>query len=521
MAKFEITAPNGKTLEIEGDTMPTEAELDEIFAQTNTNQPAKENRGIDLTPSGLVKQATSIPAAGLMTALQGGDFAENRQKALDTYEQFKPLRGATDFAFDTYAYSQLPVLRGATGANALAKAGTFAGNAAIQGGVPGLLEGLKEGKPLEGATLGSSIAAGLQGAAPIFRGVSKLGNKLFLNAFPGLQENTVKQLIKPDSTALDMTKDQADRLAQDTTERLRNAYDNFVEKRGNEVENQVSKLRGLDKRVDVGSLENDITSTFDQYGGDLINPARNMTGKLEQNLIDLVDSGSLPLPEVKPEVLEKINPEMINTMSPIDLEKSKQQIGKMIDWDDKVASNYQNPILEQIYGKFNDRLSSLSPNLADANAAYEKARAFGSSKKSRLRTILNPNSSLETATSKLKNYKATNDDIFELENILQAEGNAPFLNKIDDVNAANELLDQIKTGFNPLGAADWLKNVVERPVLKGIRGLNRNQNIQNIGNLYRNINKQIPESVRRLLVPLSVKATAPMLYGGVSNVEDY
>lgn len=36
MAIYEVTAPNGRVLEIEGDTPPTEAELDDIFNATNT-----------------------------------------------------------------------------------------------------------------------------------------------------------------------------------------------------------------------------------------------------------------------------------------------------------------------------------------------------------------------------------------------------------------------------------------------------------------------------------------------------
>lgn len=42
MAIYEITAPNGRVLEIEGDTPPTEAELDDIFNATNTQKPQEK-----------------------------------------------------------------------------------------------------------------------------------------------------------------------------------------------------------------------------------------------------------------------------------------------------------------------------------------------------------------------------------------------------------------------------------------------------------------------------------------------
>lgn len=41
--------------------------------------------------------------------------------------------------------------------------------------------------------------------------------------------------------------------------------------------------------------------------------------------------------------------------------------------------------------------------------------------------------------------------------------------------------------------------------------------VKNLGALYRAAGKELPENVRRLLIPLAVRATVPMLYGRVSN----
>ena len=44
MNTYRVTAPDGRTLKITGDTMPTEQELDEIFEATGTNQSVLDNR---------------------------------------------------------------------------------------------------------------------------------------------------------------------------------------------------------------------------------------------------------------------------------------------------------------------------------------------------------------------------------------------------------------------------------------------------------------------------------------------
>ena len=54
-----------------------------------------------------------------------------------------------------------------------------------------------------------------------------------------------------------------------------------------------------------------------------------------------------------------------------------------------------------------------------------------------------------------------------------SKGKKPFLNDIDDVNAANELLKTAETGINPFGLTDKLKNVVEKPILLGARKYNQ------------------------------------------------
>jgi hypothetical protein len=141
--------------------------------------PAEEKKGIDLTPSGAYKKVVAGAVAPLRAAIYKESIPEAYKTGMEKLEEFKPAGGTADFIFDTAVYSRLPMLKGASTAG---KVGAFAGNAAIQGGLPGLLEGAKEGEALEGAGAGTGIAAGVQGA---------------LNAIPGVGRSVTQALNNP------------------------------------------------------------------------------------------------------------------------------------------------------------------------------------------------------------------------------------------------------------------------------------------------------------------------------------
>jgi hypothetical protein len=89
---FEITAPNGKTLEITGDRVPTEAELKDIFAKAGVDVAAP---AAPAQPSALERGATQFydksPLAAGVAAVQG--TANAVAHPLDTYFGLKPLAG--------------------------------------------------------------------------------------------------------------------------------------------------------------------------------------------------------------------------------------------------------------------------------------------------------------------------------------------------------------------------------------------------------------------------------------------
>lgn len=147
------------------------------YKETITFEEVKpEKKGIDLTPSGLVNkigQSAGVALASPIVAKRDNiplkqAFEEGMERAEKARREDK-LAGIQDFITDMAGYSAIPVLRGGGLAN-------FAGNAALQGGVPAALESLKRGGSVAGgASAGTGIAAALQGLTPV---AGKVVNKV-------------------------------------------------------------------------------------------------------------------------------------------------------------------------------------------------------------------------------------------------------------------------------------------------------------------------------------------------------
>jgi hypothetical protein len=307
--------------------------------------------------------------------------------------------------------------------------------------------------------------------------------------------------VQPDSIALDLTRDEAQNLLMNTTEDIQKGYKNLLNKKSENIENAINNLKANDTQVDAMGLMTDIENTFNQYGGSKINPARNMTGNLEDNLYDLIAQGV----------------DETGNLSAIDLQKAKEQIGKMVKWDDMTAQNYYNPILEQVYGKYNSRLNNLSPQLKQANKEYSELNDF--MKNEGVRRILQKGDrdTVDTASSALRNYNSTvtkgntNRNVQDLEKILVENGYEPFINKIDDVNAAMDLLNTRTTGDS------WWANLatqMTRPALQATRGLNRAVQRHQIPQKLENL-KNLVGGWERYTTPGLYGAPVMMLQGGI------
>ena len=153
------------------------------FSVKEVEKPKAEKRNIDLTPSGLYKNAlVSGIGAPLRMAIKGEDYQTAREKGIQNLENNKPAGGIADLLFDLGVYSKLPVAKGGGAAN-------FIKNALVQGGVTGAIEGLKHGgtagSALGGAAMGTGIASGIQAALPpaakvVGAGLQKAANSNFV-----------------------------------------------------------------------------------------------------------------------------------------------------------------------------------------------------------------------------------------------------------------------------------------------------------------------------------------------------
>jgi hypothetical protein len=453
----------------------------------------EESKGIDLTPSGLVKKAVSYPVAALGTAIYGGDFEENRQKALKATEDFKPAKGLMDFAVDTAVYSKLPMLRGGGLARGV-------GNAVIQGGVSGLLEGAKEGEALEGAGVGTGIAAGVQSlpligkvAAPILKTVPATGN-LLARTLGRIQPETLQRAVQADSKALDLTKEQAQNLLMNTTERVQRAYRDLLNQAGKAV-NEAALRLPEERGVFASSLKNSLDDIFEGHsvsGVKELNPAYDVAGDVYDDLVNKINLGS------DVEGIGRVSaPKLADIMGTVK--------NYPINWQNSNASERQ-AILKQIYGDFSRRLGNLSPELRKANKEFSKLAKFDDNEG--LRRIINPKvidaNSIDTASSALRNYNSTvtkgntNRNIQDLEKLLVDNGKQPFLKDIDDVNAAMDLLNARSTGDS------WLANLttqLSRPALKGVRYLNQ----KGIPEALSDFSSKVSPEVLKILTPAIVQ----------------
>lgn len=567
----------------------------------------------------------------------------------------------------------------------------------IQGGVLGLTHDLGDngvnvgniGETLKGATIGSLIGGLLPAGGAVGGAVFNKGGELLKRGVGKLAQispETVEQVIKPMSKALDYTKATASDTLRSTTERVRDAYNNLLRGKGEAISKAEDNLRNVADRVNIQDVLNDIKGTFDQYQGDNVNAARNLTGNLESGLNSLVESGVKPVDEMysyveqikKPdfyskekeaeafdilskatgksvnwlksqlnsdkfkggigkrkefidnlisnlddklevlksgdqngykyyydanlgygnrdmtdvnavenlvrqayddivnrnftnEVLDPLSREIAgaeqsyryllrnfiensrnpqafniaeqkfnnivknlpaevqedfankfindidtitkdrNTISAIDLQKMKQQIGQMTNWADTTRPKIQNTVLEQVYGQMKNRLEDLSPELAQANKDFAYLKGFQEDEG--LKTILAPGGAIDKASTALKNYNSTvskgntAQNIQTLENTLVKKGEQPFLSTMDDINAAMDLLKQERTGLGSI--AELGKSIITRPALKLARAYNRSSIPNKLYN--------IKTALKGLAVPLMYR---PQLQGSV-EYNDY
>ena len=460
-------------------------------------QPKTETKGIDLTPSGLYKNTLATALAPIRAGIYKTDLQTAKEEGLKNLENFKPAKGVGDFLFDMGVYSKLPMLKGGGAAK-------FLGNAAIQGGVPGALESMKRsGDAVGGGAAGAGIAAALQGIPYVGKAVSKPANyigKKIVEGLTDLKPETLQQVIKPNSKALELTEDTAQNLLMDTTERLQNDYQALMDKAGEGIQKAALNLPE-ERGVFTSSLKD---SLKDIFGGsqvsknEALNPALNGDKNIYNKVMGWIDSAE--------NGIKLTAPEMYDLMTNI-----KRNIP--IDWDSSTAKA-SNALKQMIYGDFAHKWGNLSPELKAANKAYSDLAQFENNEG--IRNILIPKrkGDIDSASKTLRNYNSTvtkgntNRNIQDLEKILVSNGKKAFINDIDDVNAAMDLLTQPKTGRNFLGAQTLAKGLVV-PALKTVRKVNQMDLPAKVQSL-----KETLEPIAKLMPALSAKGLVNLMYSG-------
>lgn len=213
-----------------------------------------------------------------------------------------------------------------------------------------------------------------------------------------------------------------------------------------------SALDDILKNRISANLSDPLTQSFHEANYDYYNLLKKISENLDnpnvyENAYTELEKITRNLPEEAiPEYTSKLTSDLEQlykkggSIRPIDLQKIKEQVGKMVRWNDETARSYHNPILEQIYGQLESKLSELSPELAEANNLYSKIlgveKATGG---------LNPT----TIANKLSDFNNSqqirsgiNKSFEELNNLLPKD--KQFLNRLNALNKqrANQQLLQ-------------------------------------------------------------------------------
>lgn len=142
------------------------------YPQYSNKVTFETKKGIDLTPSNVLRNIGASPTALVKSLVTGRDFPSVQKEII---ERDKELSGKVgkfkDFLVDASVYSKLPMANvakgGGFGASVVNNALTGAGQGAVIGG----LEGLKDEASLEsvakGATTGALVGGSIGGAVPV------------------------------------------------------------------------------------------------------------------------------------------------------------------------------------------------------------------------------------------------------------------------------------------------------------------------------------------------------------------
>lgn len=543
MARVEIELNNGTKKIVELDDNFTDSDIDEISRQLNseiTSNDKPQQKGIDLTPSGLIDNTANAIVSAIETPYRMVRDKQNPIKAFQSaynvgknarksFEKEHPiLSGTRDLGIDLLGYGLLP------------NKGGFVGQAAIQGGLPFALESLKEGEnPLSGFTKGTELGIALQGVVPVakftrglplvkpvldttgrFLGAAKQG---LLESY-AMGKNVIDRLkTSPRGTNLSRFADKglgsngeygygSEEFMNDIARRFKEGIDSF---RNQEVKAFSDARNNLinnnqDVNVDLTGFVDDVYGKLRQRG--FIDAEGNLTpaGKKATGISSLLDDlnyyrGNFDLNQLqslKADVLDDVinyKPGVGQTLN--NATRGLQGIAKD-------ARKYINDLLKEKlgveYSAINDRLSGVLNSLDNIPELKD------------LTNVQN----IDTLATKLKKTGTvriqTQKELENLERLMNENGvtisENGLVNDILDYNAAKEIKNRIRTGQD----TDY-RNILRRSVVQPLTEFH----LDRIVPFSEGIKQNLSPLAQRLLKPFISRSIAPMmLQGGVSNVTD-
>ena len=329
MPIYEITAPDGRVLEIEGDTPPNEQQLNEIFSKvqgTQAEQP-RVSKGYQVIDYSDIQNNPNLSKEEKAQAIHERTIAEN--KRLDRENALKQAKMIGGWALNAASWG-IPVGGGLKAATALVKAGKpvagkvvgtilkntpgLAASGAIGGLGNAMLEDatdIKDYLKSIGVNTAVNVGAGkgLQalgkgGYALINSNAVKEGVPKVLEALTSTPAEYSKRALEKELAGNSILKGKFDAKTayQPIEQKLRDAknmlptnedfageYYNLGKKAAEGFENiksgagqEISEMLGQlsDKPLDIQNLQNAIDSTVKGYArGGSINPAELRAGK--------------------------------------------------------------------------------------------------------------------------------------------------------------------------------------------------------------------------------------------------
>jgi len=458
MPIYEVQSPNGQTLEIEGDTMPTEEELNNIFAQVapppvestlqqpTTEQPTTEPPVID--PVDNQQTINDTESVNFDTAEFIRSKVPGSGPVLDVLDQFS--EGAIDTINDLGRLVGFSVPdRQNLPEGTIEQISRFAGSLASPN-IPGV------GPAIKGASLAlktPKMIAKAQQAKNLLEPIAKLTNKSV--AFVGELLSSVPRdvLEKAISNPKLLNKSyEGPKTWRRIGNKIQNTL-NFVKKKaGEQVKQETDALMGVTDLIDAekyaGRIENLLDETIKGRIETLSGKGKKIVNKIENQLLDIAT-----------------DPVMDGKITAQELHGVKKQIDNMVKWNSETVQQLGDvgeSLLKKVRSEINEDLRSISSKYAKANDDFSKIADIQNSLGTRLKD--------KKLATNIKSIALQGDD-YELSILKELDSIAPkSLKFVDDLDVArlNEPFSQLFPGRgggsgSEQGAANFFR------ILSGIK----------------------------------------------------